>query len=137
MPRTANKRNTIVKNAWYQVCFYSPGGNVRGQEPYQTQCDTPCRNGQTLVKRLCVGQAIIPCVDLKEHCDSWQSWSYCKRKLYKKYMKENCRKACKLCIVIPCVDLSKFCSSMQRFGYCWGIYEAHMRKICRKAWGLC
>ncbi|GFO26523.1 cysteine-rich venom protein [Plakobranchus ocellatus] len=128
--------DTIVKNAWYQVCFYTPAGNLDGQEPYQLQCDTPCRDGQTLLNGLCVGQAIIPCVDLNEHCNSWQSLSYCKGK-YKKYMKKNCRKACKLCVVIPCVDLSRSCSDMQRFGYCKGMYEAYMKRNCRKACKLC
>ncbi|GFO40022.1 cysteine-rich secretory protein lccl domain-containing 2 [Plakobranchus ocellatus] len=83
-------------NAWYLVCFYTPGGNMVGQEPYQTQCDAPCRNGQTLVNGLCQGQAIIPCVDVEAHCDHWKGMDYCTGE-YAPFMAENCRKTCSLC----------------------------------------
>ncbi|GFO14456.1 cysteine-rich secretory protein lccl domain-containing 2 [Plakobranchus ocellatus] len=91
-----NAMDKIVKNAWYLVCFYTPFGNLVGHDPYQTQFDTPRRDSQTLINGLCVGQAIIQCVDLGEHCDYWQSLGHCKGE-YEAYMKENCRKACKLC----------------------------------------
>ncbi|GFO30701.1 cysteine-rich secretory protein lccl domain-containing 2 [Plakobranchus ocellatus] len=84
------------RNAWYLVCFYTPGGNMMGQDPYQTQCDAPCRNGQTLVNGLCQGQAIIPCVDVEAHCDYWKGMGFCTGE-YAPFMAENCRKTCSLC----------------------------------------
>ncbi|GFO40018.1 cysteine-rich secretory protein lccl domain-containing 2 [Plakobranchus ocellatus] len=82
-------------NAWYLVCFYTPAGNTWNVDPYQIHCDSPCRDGQTAEDGLCVGEAIIPCVDGNDYCEMWASTGECEKN--PTYMKDTCRKSCKEC----------------------------------------
>lgn len=82
-------------NSWYFVCFYTPMGNWVGKEPYQTQCDAPCQNGQTQDNGLCVGDVIVPCVDDNASCAGWAERDECSKN--PNYMLKYCRKACGEC----------------------------------------
>ncbi|KAK3754197.1 hypothetical protein RRG08_028162 [Elysia crispata] len=93
--RCPNLGMTTVTNAWYFVCFYTPMGNMVGEDPYELSCETPCRNGQTEEDGLCVGEAIIPCVDEEDNCAAWQKMGECENN--PDFMEMNCRKSCKIC----------------------------------------
>ncbi|GFR94804.1 cysteine-rich venom protein [Elysia marginata] len=93
LTRTGTEKKT--ENAWYFVCSYTPKGNWIGQRPYETSCDSPCRDGQTEEDGLCVGEAIIPCVDKHAQCVDWAGRGECSKN--PDYMESKCRKSCKVC----------------------------------------
>ena len=66
-----------------------------GENPYELSCETPCRNGQTEEDGLCVGEAIIPCVDEEDNCAAWQKMGECDNN--PDFMETSCRKSCKIC----------------------------------------
>ncbi|GFR88451.1 cysteine-rich venom protein [Elysia marginata] len=93
--RCPRLRGSTARNAWYFVCFYTPMGNMIGEEPYKLHCDTPCHPGQSHEGGLCVGEAVVPCTNGSPSCDSWARRGECQRN--PNYMLTNCRKACHVC----------------------------------------
>ncbi|KAH9495305.1 Cysteine-rich secretory protein LCCL domain-containing 2 [Bulinus truncatus] len=83
------------RNAWYLVCFYTPKGNWNGEKPYERSCTTPCREGQTEEKGLCVGEAKEKCEDKDTQCAMWAKDKQCQSNPV--YMLKNCKKSCNQC----------------------------------------
>ncbi|KAH9495304.1 Cysteine-rich secretory protein LCCL domain-containing 2 [Bulinus truncatus] len=93
------------RNAWYLVCFYTPEGNWNGERPYEKECKTKCRKGQTEEKGLCVGESkdkVVKagekqdiCVDNQGMCPQLAKKGKCESK--KDYMMQHCKMSCNLC----------------------------------------
>ena len=77
------------------------------------------------------------CKDDNKYCGHWEGKGFCSRGSSVSYMRQYCKRSCKLCGSV-CRDDNKSCGYWEGQGLCSrGSFVSYMRQNCKRSCGLC